>query len=172
MRPRAAHGALPGVSLPENMNEFLSRSVLKWASIGGGAITLFSNLSTLFNLADWARWIVVYWEEHVVLIWHWLFSLLGVNIPKTLSHTLTYFVFMGGLTVSAIKRNIISPRPTIRSIIVEGLLSLLMIIGGYFGIIIVVMTLIDERFINYIAVILMALAIHIVYLEKYSQDVT
>lgn len=54
----------------------------------------------------------------------------------------------------------------------EGLLSLLMIIGGYFGIIIVVMTLIDERFINYIAVILMALAIHIVYLEKYSQDVT
>ena len=42
---------------------------LSWMGITGGAITVFSNLETLFKLADWARWLVDTWQHWLTLVW-------------------------------------------------------------------------------------------------------
>ena len=42
---------------------------LSWMGITGGAITVFSNLETLFKLADWARWLVDTWRHWLTLVW-------------------------------------------------------------------------------------------------------
>jgi hypothetical protein len=45
---------------------------LSWVGITGGAITVFSNLETLFKLADWAGWLVNTWRRWLTFVWDFL----------------------------------------------------------------------------------------------------
>jgi TIR domain len=43
--------------------------VLTWIGIVGGALTLFTNLSSVLKLADWARMLVEHWQEWTYAFW-------------------------------------------------------------------------------------------------------
>ena len=51
------------------MTKVVSSAVLSWLGIVGGAITIFSSLETLFNVAHGVRWIVDRWKQLLNLGW-------------------------------------------------------------------------------------------------------
>jgi hypothetical protein len=52
----------------------LRYQALTWFGIIGGAVTLFSNLNGVLNLADWARWLTSHWHELTTGFWTWAFG--------------------------------------------------------------------------------------------------
>jgi TIR domain len=73
--------------------------VLTWIGIIGSAITLFSNLSGVVNMADWARQFVVHWHEWNRLIWEWLFSWIRVTLPKEFAPIISFIAFVTILVI-------------------------------------------------------------------------
>ncbi|MGE0022600.1 MAG: toll/interleukin-1 receptor domain-containing protein [Hyphomicrobium sp.] len=66
---------------------------LTWLGIIGGAITLFSHLKGVIQLADWANVIVQRWSAWTHAAWAWLFSWIRLEIPPELAQFLTFFAF-------------------------------------------------------------------------------
>jgi len=89
------------------MLQTLRYQALTWIGIVGGAVTLFTNLSGILNLADWASWLVTHWHEWTAAFWQWCFSLINVRIPQFWTGILS-FVSFG--TMIAISQRMIAAR--------------------------------------------------------------
>ena len=77
----------------------LRLQLLTWAGIVGGAITLFANFRGLISLADWARWIVVHWQEWTHYLWSVGFEWIGVRLPQWISPMLSLMMFVTLLVI-------------------------------------------------------------------------
>jgi hypothetical protein len=73
--------------------------VLTWVGIVGSAITVFANLQGVLDLADWARELVNHWREWNQIIWGWVFSLIGVKLPRPVAPVISFSVFTAILIV-------------------------------------------------------------------------
>jgi hypothetical protein len=77
--------------------------VLTWIGIVGGALTLFTNLSAVLKLADWARLLVQSWKEWTHAFWLWAFGWLGIHLAPELTPILSFLLFGSFLLKSTIK---------------------------------------------------------------------
>src|SRR5262245_23498259 len=78
--------------------------VLTWVGIVGGALTLFTALSAVLKLADWARLLVQHWKEWTHAFWAWAFGWLEIHVPPEWTPVLSFLLFWALLTIgSAIK---------------------------------------------------------------------
>ena len=73
--------------------------VLTWWGIIGGAVTLFTALSAVLKLADWARLLVQHWKEWTHAFWVWAFGWLGIHLPPEWTPVLTFLLFWALLTI-------------------------------------------------------------------------
>src|SRR5262249_1975098 len=76
--------------------------LLTWAGIVGGALTLFTNLSSVLKLADWARVLVEHWKEWTHAFWLWTFGWLGIHLPPEWVPVLTFLSFGSLLTIGQV----------------------------------------------------------------------
>jgi hypothetical protein len=83
----------------------LRLQLLTWAGIVGGAITLFTNFRGLISLADWARWIVIHWQEWTHYLWSVGFEWIGVRLPHGLSPMLSLLMFVTLLVIGTALRS-------------------------------------------------------------------
>jgi hypothetical protein len=67
--------------------------LLTWTGIVGGAITLFTNAKEVLNLADWARWVILFWQDWTHAFWTWMFGWVGVNISREFVPLLSFTAF-------------------------------------------------------------------------------
>jgi hypothetical protein len=80
-----------------------------WMGIVGSAITLFSGLSTLLQLADWAHWIVNHWHLWTHGVWSWLLAYFQIQVPEYLSQVLTLIFFTGMMAFSVHRSSTTKP---------------------------------------------------------------
>ena len=73
--------------------------LLSWLGIVGGALTLFTNLSAVLKLADWARVLVEHWKEWTHAFWVWAFGWLGIHLPPEWTPFLSFLLFGSLLTI-------------------------------------------------------------------------
>jgi len=67
--------------------------LLTWFGIVGGALTLFTNLSAVLKLADWARLLVQHWKEWTHAFWLWVFGWFGIHLPTEWTPMLSFLLF-------------------------------------------------------------------------------
>src|SRR5262249_8836238 len=75
------------------MLEMLRYQAIAWIGIIGGAATLFTNLSVVLNLADWARWLVAHWHEWTSAVWQWCFSVIHIKVLPPWAGLLSFLSF-------------------------------------------------------------------------------
>jgi len=75
------------------MLQMLRYQMLTWMGIVGGTVTLFTNLSGILNLADWARWLVTHWHEWTSGFWQWCFSFIHIKVPPHWAGLLSFLLF-------------------------------------------------------------------------------
>ena len=68
----------------------LKWEVLTWWGIIGGAVTLFTALSAVLKLADWARLLVQGWKEWTHAFWLWAFAWLGIHLAPEWTPVLSF----------------------------------------------------------------------------------
>src|SRR5262249_51630696 len=73
--------------------------LLTWSGIVGGTITLFGNLSSVVDLADWAQVIVMYWHEWTQMFWSFVFALVSFKLPKEFASPLSFTSFVVMLAI-------------------------------------------------------------------------
>src|SRR5262245_24016704 len=73
--------------------------LLTWVGIVGGALTLFTNLSAVLKVADWARVLVQHWKEWTHAFWLWTFGWLGIHVPPQWTPILSFLLFWSLLTI-------------------------------------------------------------------------
>ena len=73
--------------------------LLTWVGIVGGALTLFTNLSAVLKVADWARLLVQGWKEWTHAFWVWAFGWLGIYVPPEWTPILSFLLFGILLTI-------------------------------------------------------------------------
>src|SRR5262245_6163916 len=73
--------------------------LLTWVGIIGGALTLFTNLSAVLKLADWAQVLVDHWKEWTHAFWVWAFGWLGIHVPPEWTPVLSFLLFGSLLTI-------------------------------------------------------------------------
>jgi hypothetical protein len=73
--------------------------VLTWWGIIGGAVTLFTALSAVLKLADWARVLVQHWKEWTHAFWVWAFGWLGIHLSPGWTPVLSFLLFGSLLTI-------------------------------------------------------------------------
>jgi hypothetical protein len=73
--------------------------LLSWWGIIGGAVTLFTALSAVLKLADWARVLVDHWKEWTHAFWVWAFGWLGIHVPPEWTSFLSFLLFGSLLTI-------------------------------------------------------------------------
>ncbi len=87
----------------------MTRSVrlqfLTWTGIIGGAVTIFSSLRGLVNLADWARWIVSHWHEWTQGFWTAALSWIGWHVHPAFAPSLSFTVFLVMVVVGTVLRS-------------------------------------------------------------------
>jgi hypothetical protein len=66
---------------------------LTWCGIVGGALTLFTNLRGVVDLARWAAVLVQYWHDWAAEFWSFLFGWIGIRIPRELAPIFSFTVF-------------------------------------------------------------------------------
>jgi hypothetical protein len=74
-------------------SKILQFQALTWIGIVGSAITVFGGVSTMLDLADWARVLVQNWDEWNQMVWAWIFSLIKVKVPKGFVPIISFTVF-------------------------------------------------------------------------------
>jgi TIR domain len=77
---------------------------LTWAGIIGGAVTIFSSLRGLLNMADWAHWIVSHWHEWTQAFWAAGLSWLGLHVHPAFAPPLSFTVFLTMVVVGTVLR--------------------------------------------------------------------
>ena len=130
--------------------------ILTWIGIVGSAITLFANLDGVLNLADWARELVAHWHEWTQMIWGWVFSLIGLRVPRELVSIISFIVFVGllitGVNLSA--RTVQTPDELQRAIpwmrkvklLILGILLYLSALGAIICLVVLLLDFIPEWF--------------------------
>src|SRR5262245_13447611 len=78
----------------------LRYQVLTWIGIVGGSLTLFTNVGSFLNLADWARWLVTHWHEWTAAFWQWGFALIHISIPRHWTGMLSFLAFGAMIAIS------------------------------------------------------------------------
>jgi hypothetical protein len=73
--------------------------LLTWVGIVGGALTLFTNITAVLKLADWARDFVQGWKEWTHAFWVWAFGWLGIHLPPGSTPLLSFLLFGSLLTI-------------------------------------------------------------------------
>jgi TIR domain len=73
--------------------------VLTWVGIVGGALTLFTNINAVLELADWARLLVQHWKEWTHAFWVWAFGWLGIHLAPEWTPVLSFLLFGSLLTI-------------------------------------------------------------------------
>jgi TIR domain len=73
--------------------------VLTWIGIIGSSITLFANLNSVLDMADWARELVDHWHDWAQVFCEWAFSLFGFKVPKEVTPVISFAVFATMLVV-------------------------------------------------------------------------
>jgi hypothetical protein len=78
----------------------LRYEILSWIGVAGGAVTLFSNLSSVLNLAYWASWLIARWKDVINAAWSHTLSSLGVNlgIATRIQLTFCFFLIMAAMS--------------------------------------------------------------------------
>src|SRR5262245_51762266 len=71
----------------------LKYELLIWFAIVGGALTLFTNLSTVLSFADWARLLVQHWTDFSHAFWAWAFGWLGIHLSPEWPPVLSFLLF-------------------------------------------------------------------------------
>ena len=77
----------------------LKYELLTWVGIVGGALTLFTNITAVLKLADWARDFVQGWKEWTHAFWLWAFGWLGIHLPPGWTPLLSFLLFGSLLTI-------------------------------------------------------------------------
>jgi len=81
--------------------------LLTWWGIIGGAVTLFSAMSTFLKLAPWAHLLVENWKEWTHAFWVWASGWLGITLAPSWVPILSFMLFWSLLTIGqAIKFSI------------------------------------------------------------------
>ncbi|MFN0219783.1 MAG: hypothetical protein ACKVP4_13325 [Hyphomicrobium sp.] len=76
-------------------------ALLTWFGIVGGAITLFTNLSVVIDLADWLKAFADAWKAWSHAIWRWLFAWLGIDFPEAWAPVASFAVFLTSMMAGA-----------------------------------------------------------------------
>jgi hypothetical protein len=106
--PKISTSATPDVTASN-----IKGVVLSWFGIVGGAITLFSNVSTLLDIANWARWLVYQWKLWTLAIWQFMLSWAQIEVSAFMASLLSLIFFIGVLALSVRIRS--GERPNIRN---------------------------------------------------------
>lgn len=72
---------------------------LNWFGICGAAITVFTGLKGVIELADWARWLIDHWIDFVHSFWNQVFGFLQVSIPRGQSIAISFVVFCTSIAI-------------------------------------------------------------------------
>src|SRR5262249_18488919 len=93
----------------------LKWELLSWWGIIGGALTLFTALSAVLKLADWARWVVQSWKQLTHGFWVWAFDWVGIHVPLYWTPVLSFLLFGSLLTIgeAAKFRRAVKSQPSI-----------------------------------------------------------
>lgn len=90
--------------------------LLTWVGIVGGALTLFTALSAVLKLADWARVFVEHWKAWTHAFWVWVFGWLGIHVWPEWPPVLSFFLFCLLLTLGqAVNFHTVIKQRTIKS---------------------------------------------------------
>ena len=73
--------------------------ILTWIGIVGSAITVFGGLSTILEVANWAKELVTHWHELTQMFWKWVLGWIGVKVPKELVPIVSFTLFSTMLVV-------------------------------------------------------------------------
>src|SRR5262249_14872828 len=68
--------------------------ILAWIGIVGTSITLFANLNSILDLADWARELVRHSQDWNHLIWQLAFAWTGVKLEREVVLIISFTVFV------------------------------------------------------------------------------
>jgi hypothetical protein len=79
-----------------------------WIGVLGTSITLFANLNSILDLADWASELVRHWQDWNHLIWQLAFGWTGVKLEReaVLIISFTVFVTLLGIATRLAARDI------------------------------------------------------------------
>lgn len=83
------------------MIQTFKHSVLTWLGIMGGALTLLSNLQDILDLAKWADWLVLKWQELVTPIISGLIGLFGIRVSVVATSMIAMALFVSLIAVGA-----------------------------------------------------------------------
>jgi hypothetical protein len=72
----------------------LRYEVLSWIGVAGGTFTLFSNLSSVLNLAHWANCLIARWKDAINVVWDHTLSWLGISLGAATRVQLTFCLFL------------------------------------------------------------------------------
>src|SRR5262249_12896505 len=93
--------AKPGIPVSQfwQITSTFKYQVLTWIGIIGSAITGFGGVSTILDLADWARELVAHWHEWTQMFWGWVFSLIKVHVPREFVPLISFLTFSATLVL-------------------------------------------------------------------------
>jgi TIR domain len=74
---------------------------LSWFGIVGAAITLFTGLKGVVELADWAHWLIDHWADISRALWQPILSWIGIAVAQDEALLLTFVFFCMAMTVSS-----------------------------------------------------------------------
>lgn len=83
------------------MIQTFKHSVLTWLGILGGALTLLSNLQDILDLAKWADWLVLKWQELVTPLVSGLIGLLSIRVSVVATSMIAMALFVSLIAVGA-----------------------------------------------------------------------
>jgi hypothetical protein len=72
---------------------------LTWIGIIGSAITLYGNLGSVLDLADWAKELITHWHEFTQVVWGRVFGWFGIKVPKQLIPVISFTAFATMLVI-------------------------------------------------------------------------
>jgi hypothetical protein len=108
--------------------------LLTWTGIIGGAVTIFSSLRGLVNLADWAHWIVSHWHEWTQGFWSAALAWIGLRVHPAFVPPLSFTVFLVMVVVGTVLRTETPAYPDGRARVTRSKAQLLKSIAARVGI--------------------------------------
>jgi TIR domain len=85
--------------------------LLTWIGIVGGALTLFTNLSGVLKLADWAQFLIQNWRTWTREFWLQAFGWLGIHLAPAWTPALSFLLFCSLLIAGQAIKFASSARP-------------------------------------------------------------
>jgi hypothetical protein len=80
---------------------FTKSAILSWFGIAGGALTAFSNLQGVLDLAAWANWLCAAWARAIYFLWTPVSTMLGIRLDSGSTLMISMAVFVSVMAVSS-----------------------------------------------------------------------